>query len=249
MTPGPDVPRPVAVFSLLVQPMSPLITAAGQQAQPATAAAPPQATTAKPAPGSKPPLAAVAAATPAPIIDGGWPRAYTLPSGGNILVYQPQIASWDKQTHMTAFSAVSHRAKSGDKPALGTIKLEATTRVALEDRLVNFQGLKIVESNFPTLPKESLREVVAEIEKAIPDDERVIALDRVLGHDKAISFEECPGIAEPRRSSSADTRVIVNLDGEAIWSPIKENDLKFMIANWDLFQHVPTNTTTFANIF
>ena len=58
-------------------------------------------------------------------IDGGWPRIYDLPSGGTILVYQPQVASWDKQKQLVAFSAVSHRAKAGDKPAIGTIKLEA----------------------------------------------------------------------------------------------------------------------------
>ena len=42
--------------------------------------------------------------------------------------------------------------------------------------------LQITESNFPTLPKEQVREVVAEIDKSIPDDERVIALDRVLAN-------------------------------------------------------------------
>ena len=37
--------------------------------------------------------------------------------------------------------------------------------------------------------------------------------------------------------------VIVNLDGEPIWSPIKDNDLKYAVnTNWDLFQHAPTNT-------
>jgi hypothetical protein len=246
----------LAVLSLLVQPTAPLITAAGQQAQPApapatpqtttTKPAAPQTTTTKPAPGSKPPLAAVAAATPTPI-DGGWPRTYSLPSGGTILVYQPQVASWDKQTHMVAFSAVSHRAKSGDKPALGTIKLEADTKVALEDRLVSFQGLKIAEANFPTLPKESLREVVAEIEKSIPDDDRVLALDRVLANiDKSkIVPKNVEGIkAEaPPIFFSKTPAVIVNLDGDAIWSPIKDNDLKFAVnTNWDLFQHVPTNT-------
>ena len=35
--------------------------------------------------------------------------------------------------------------------------------------------------------------------------------------------------------------VLVNFDGEPIWSPIKENDLKFAVnTNWDLFQHEPT---------
>ena len=42
--------------------------------------------------------------------------------------------------------------------------------------------------------------------------------------------------------------MIVNLDGEPIWSPIKENDLKFAVnTNWDLFQHGPTNTFYLRN--
>ncbi len=241
----------VAVVSMLAQPAAPLIDAAGRQTKPATTAAP-QTTATKPAPGSKPPLAAVAAATPSAPIDGGWPRTYSLPSGANILVYQPQIASWDKQTHIVAFSAVSYRAKTGDQPALGTIKIEADTKVALDERLVSFQGMKIAEANFPTLPKETLREVVATVEKAIPDDERVLALDRVLVNiDKSqIVPKNVEGIkAEPPAIFFSKTpAVMVNLDGEPIWSPIKDNDLKFAVnTNWDLFQHVPTNTYYLRN--
>ena len=40
----------------------------------------------------------------------------------------------------------------------------------------------------------------------------------------------------------------MNLDGEPIWSPIKENDLKFAVnTNWDLFQYAPTNTLYLRN--
>ena len=77
----------------------------------------------------RPPAKPTAAAPPAPI-DGGWPRIYDLPSGGTILVYQPQVASWDKQTHLVAFSAVSLPCQGADKPAVGTIKLEADTKVS-----------------------------------------------------------------------------------------------------------------------
>src|SRR6185503_16006722 len=78
------------------------------------------------------------------------------------------------------YSAVSYEQKGAPKPALGTIKLEADTKVSTSERLVKFTDLKITESNFPTLPKDPMREVVTEIEKAIPDEERVIGLDRVL---------------------------------------------------------------------
>ena len=37
--------------------------------------------------------------------------------------------------------------------------------------------------------------------------------------------------------------MLVNFDGEPVWSPIKGNDLKFAInTNWDVFEHEPTKT-------
>jgi hypothetical protein len=259
----------VASLSVLIEPTAHLTAAAARQGQPAAnpATAQPQApatakpqtpapaqpstpSTAKTPPGSKPPLAAVAAATPP--VDGGWPRMHSLASGASILMYQPQISSWDKQTHLVAFSAVSYRLKTGDKPALGTIRLEADTKVALEDRLVSFQPMKIVETNFQTLTKEQVREVAAEIDKAIPDDERVIALDRVLANlDKSqIVPKNVEGVKAdpPPIFFSKTSAVMVNLDGEPIWSPIKDNNLKYAVnTNWDLFQDGPTNTYYLRN--
>jgi hypothetical protein len=40
----------------------------------------------------------------------------------------------------------------------------------------------------------------------------------------------------------------MNLDGEPIWSPIMDNDLKYAVnTNWDLFQHRPTNVFYLRN--
>jgi hypothetical protein len=218
----------IAALSLVINPAMPL------------AAAAPQTQTAKPA------APAVAAKSPVPI-DGGWPRTYRLPSGGSILVYQPQTARWEQQAHLVAFSAVSYRATGTEKPALGTIKLEADTSVALTERLVKFQKLRIVEANFQTLPKERVREIATEIEKAIPDDDRVIAFDRVLANlDKSgIVAKTVEGVKAdpPPIFFSKAPALIVNIDGDPIWSPIKDNDLKFAVnTNWDLFLHGPGNT-------
>src|SRR6185369_17066266 len=86
--------------------------------------------------------------------DKGWPRGYSLPSEAQLVIYQPQIANWENQKQLVAFAALSYVAKGEQKPALGTIKLEANTEVSLEQRLVKFSTLKITESNFPTLQKE-----------------------------------------------------------------------------------------------
>jgi hypothetical protein len=198
------------------------------------------------------PTAAPATAAPVAPVDGGWPRAYATPSGGRVLVYQPQVASWDAQRHMVAYAAVGYEAKGATKPALGSLRVEADTKVAVSERLVNFSVLQVTESNFPTLKKEEVREVVAEIVKSIPDEERVIALDRVLASlDKSqILPKNAEGVkADPPQIFYSETpAVLVNLDGEAIWSPIRENDLKFAVnTNWDLFEHGPTKTFYLRN--
>ena len=58
---------------------------------------------------------------------------------------------------MVAYSAVSLRANGAEKPILGSIKLEADTQVALDERLVNFQKLQITEANFKELAKDRVR--------------------------------------------------------------------------------------------
>ena len=239
----------IAALGLFIQTTAPIgLTAAqaGAKPSPTTQAGAPQ----KPAAqaGAAP---AKAAAAPA-FVDGGWPRIYDLPSGGTILVYQPQVASWEKQTHLVAYSAVSQRAKGAEKPAIGTIKIEADTQVSVPERLVSFQKMKIVEANFQTLQKEQIREITTEIDKVIPDDERVIALDRVLSNlDKSqVIPKNVEGVKAdpPTIFFSTAPAVIMNLDGEPIWSPIKENDLKFAVnTNWDLFQYTPTSTLYLRN--
>ena len=64
---------------------------------PAKAGAPAQtAAPTKTAAGAKTATPGTAPAEP----DGGWPRAYLTPSGGRVLVFQPQIASWEGQKRL-----------------------------------------------------------------------------------------------------------------------------------------------------
>src|SRR5215203_295939 len=210
---------------------------------------PPKQATAKPVATTKPTTAKPAAA-PAAATDPGWPRTYTTPSQGRVMIFEPQIASWANQKELVAYAAAQYQspgAAATAKPALGTIKLETATRVSLEQRLVNFANLRITESNFPTVPKEQLREIVAEVTKSIPEEDSLIALDRVLAFvDKStIVPKDVPGLkADPPVIFFSNTpAVVVNFDGDPIWSPIEKNDLKFAVnTNWDVFQHEPTKT-------
>ena len=45
--------------------------------------------------------------------DGGWPRFFEMANGDSVLIYQPQVSSWDNQEQMVAWSARSCSPASG----------------------------------------------------------------------------------------------------------------------------------------
>src|SRR5262245_39301416 len=125
--------RVVAVATAICLVLPPFVEAFGAQAPPASA---PSAAKPAPAAAKATPVKTATkapAATSAPV-DGGWPKAFSTPTQAELLMYQPQIASWDKQQHLVAYSAVSYFVKGAQKPALGTVKVESDTKVAVDDR-------------------------------------------------------------------------------------------------------------------
>ncbi len=191
-------------------------------------------------------LRVIAQASPAAPADGGWPRAYVTASGGQVVLYEPQVVSWQDQRHMVMYAAVAYTAKDQTASAFGTLRIEADTQVAVPERLVNFSEFSIASANFPTLSREQLAAAVDEIKTSVPRNERVIGLDRVLAAIDAsdIHPKNVDGVKAdpPAIFFSTQPAVLVNLDGDPIWSPIKGSDLRFAVnTNWDLFEHPPSH--------
>ena len=237
----------LAIISLLAPSVGPLVAAQAPASKAPAATAP-----AAKAPAAQKPAASGASAADPAAPDGGWPRAYTTASGAALVIHQPQVASWADQKHATLYAAVSYTAKGAKEPALGTIKVESDTKVAVEQRLVSFSDFTIGESNFPTLQRDGVKAVVSEITTAVPLDERVIALDRVLANidTSQIIPKNVEGLkADPPTVFFSQTpAVLVNIDGEPVWSPIPQNDLRSAVnTNWDLFEHGPSKTYFLRN--
>jgi len=176
--------------------------------------------------------------------DTGWPRAIELKTG-TALWYQPQVESWAGQKNIVAWSAVAYQPTGAKEPALGTIKIEGPTVVSLDERVVSLD-LRVTEYNFKTLAPDQVKALVADVQTR-PINERVIDLDRVLASvDKSqLTARETPGIkADPPQVFSAPApAILINLDGEPIWSPIEGIDLRYALnTNWDLFEQTATNT-------
>ncbi len=219
-TPAPDAVQPQAA------PASPAATApaAAAPTSPAPAAAP----------------AATAAAndtTPPP--DGGWPRAIQTATGGMIILYQPQVLSWEGQRRMVAMQAVSYTPQGAKSPALGSIRLESPTSTSIEERMVNFQKVEVTSTRFPSLQKEQTREVLDEIRKSLPEENVLISLDRILAAvdtsqitAKGIKVNTEP----PPIFYSKKPAILVQFDGDPIMNPITGTGLSYAVnTNWDVF--------------
>ena len=114
-------------------------------------------------------------------------------------------------------------------------------------RLVSLADLRITESNFSTLQRDQVRTVVADILAAVRPEDRLLALDRVLANldESQIIPKNVDGVkADPPPIFFSKTpAVLVNVDGDPIWSAIPGNDLQYAVnTNWDLFEHAPTQT-------
>jgi|GEM_PF-6957400 len=119
-------------------------------------------------------------------VGSNFPRTYKLASGSAI-VYEPQIANWEDRKRAVAWAEVAYTPTSSKQAALGTIKIEAATNVALDERLVKLSPMKITEIKFPALSREDAQKFSTELQAAMPDDERTLALDRVLAAVDGVS--------------------------------------------------------------
>jgi len=176
--------------------------------------------------------------------DTGWPRTVQLKTG-IATWFQPQIETWPGQKNIVAYSAVAYQMTGAKEPALGTIKIEGPTTVSVDERLVAME-LRITEYNFKTLTPDQVKALVAEVQ-ARPQNERVIDLDRVLAYvsNSQLQVRNVEDIkADPPKIFWAQApAILMNIDGDPIWSPIEGIDLQYALnTNWDLFEHIPSKT-------
>jgi hypothetical protein len=172
-----------------------------------------------------------------------YPRTYEFKTGGVVTIYAPQIESWEDQARMVAYFAVAFQPKAAKEPVFGSVKLEADTAVSIDRRVVRFSDYTISEVSFPSLSKEELRNLTEGLQLELPESGRTLSLDTVLAAvDRSRLIIKAGTEAElksdpPLVFHSSSPAVMVGFDGEPVWSPIRDVDLKFAVnTNWDIFQ-------------
>ncbi len=171
------------------------------------------------------------------IRDPGWPREFDR-NGTKLIVYQPQIDTWEKFRDLTADTAIS-LSQPDEKPVLGAISLHANTVPDLDTRTVLVKDIRITGARFPSLDPAAAAAVQEKLTHVYPTTELVISLDRMLAGLKA---KEAPRASaqlntEPPPVYVSQSRaILLFVDGEPIRLPIQGTNLEYVVnTTWDLF--------------
>lgn len=180
-------------------------------------------------PKAVPAAVAAPAAVPSPApVDGGWPREVKT-SAGLFTLYQPQLDAWDG-AKLAFYAAFSVREKPDANPLYGVVWGDGRTVVDKDSRLVTFSERQVRRLVLPSAPdrEKALLKVandeVAPITRTIALD-RLAAMMEVAEADRAkraLTLKNDP----PRIVFSYKAAILVTIDGEPVWQPVKDAKLE-----------------------
>ncbi len=170
--------------------------------------------------------------------DPGWPRQYGDESG-KLLIYQPQVDSWEAFRRMKARFAVALTPK-GRQAMYGTLVVEANTSIDMDSRTVALSDFAVGDVRYSSALSESETQRLQSLTLALfPKVPTNVSLDRVLAYmdtTKIQARNTAVSLDPPPILVSMQPAILVIIDGEPVFLDIENTKLqKVLNTNWDLF--------------
>ncbi len=171
--------------------------------------------------------------------DSGWPRQLNK-EGATLILYQPQIDSWNNFKDLDwrfAFSLTPPRGK----PVVGVGTMHATTDVNPENDMVVLTNLQVKSINFPSLDASSAAQMDQLARTFLPPTFS-ISMRRLVAC--APKKETAPTVAlrndPPAIFVSNNPAVLLFVDGQPKYAPIPNTKLEFVVnTSWPVFLDRP----------
>lgn len=177
---------------------------------------------------------APAASAPTP---PSWPRVFDR-DGTHVIVYQPQVKSWQQYRELVADTAISITPK-GEQQILGVISWKAETLANVSARTVFVNDIHVLSSRFPSLDPAHEAAMQQRVSQIYPTMTFTIGLERMIA---SVEHANTPvqSIAEssqlPSILVSTTPAIVLTVDGKPILAPIEGNTLQYVVnTNWDIF--------------
>jgi hypothetical protein len=172
-----------------------------------------------------------------------WPREFK--ENGNILVlYMPQIDSWDNQTKLVGRAALRLTPLNSAKSYYGALRFEAQTRTNPNNRTVYVSDIKVEDVRFSE--KDSLPELPTIVKQLVPSVGVTIELDEVLAYvdtSKPNGREIHVSTEAPKIFYSTQPALLIITQGDPVLVDVKGTSLKSLLnTNWDIFLDSQTSS-------
>jgi hypothetical protein len=174
----------------------------------------------------------------APNADIGWPRVHEV-ENGKIIVYQPQVDSWQDYTHLQARMAIQVIPKGKSEGVYGAVQLEMDTETNFQTRLVLLKNVQIKDLRFPGIPDdqaEAARQIYTGF--IAQQSTMTISLDRIIAAMELSEVQKKTvdvNLAPPDIFYSDKPAILVIFIGEPKFETAVEGLLFAANTNWDLF--------------
>lgn len=169
-----------------------------------------------------------------------WPRQFEQ-AGDKVVVYDPQIDSWENYESLKARAAVVVTASGSKQDFFGVIEYTVETEVDPEERQVLLKNRKFQAIRFTGIDKDKAtksEEIVRRVLGTQPGFK--LSLDFALAYE-AEHAAKVPAVkvnlAPPPIYVSQEPAILLIFLGEPDFKPIKGSSLSFAVnTNWDLIQ-------------
>ncbi len=177
--------------------------------------------------------------------EGGWPRVARV-EGHELILYQPQVDSWQDYEIMDMMVAIAVALDGQDQYEYGAAQLIAKTHVDLSQNNVIVYDIECQEVWFPTVMGERKERIEAVVRGVVPKGALDVALERILANlertKQRQQREVLPKYTPPPIFRSDTPAILVQFLGTPKFQNVPGTELGFAInTNWDVFHSEKTN--------
>jgi hypothetical protein len=182
-----------------------------------------------------------------PAVSEQWPLTFT-GGGHEVVVYQPQVDSWDDYKTISFRSALAITPKGETKTEYGVLEVTGDTETDFDNRMVRLSN-QVRTFRFPGADPASAARLEKVVTEAVPATAAIdIPLDIVIActeNTPAAQASADVSFAPPTIYYSDQPAILVTLLGGPKLKPVTGTSLMFAInTNWDLF-YDPASSTWF----
>ena len=178
---------------------------------------------------------------------GGWPRSFTTQSGGQIILYQPQVTDWQDFRTIDALIAAEYVSGPNASAVYGVIGVTGKTEADEANDEVVISDITVTELNFSALDREGMDALNVDVGQVLPTGPITVAEQRLvasLADSKRVADVDGLKSDAPPIFHSETPAILVQTNGDASLAPVQNTTgLSFVVnSNWDILTETGQST-------